>query len=1169
MACAEQRRRWQCGDRVLVEGLLVKWQSLIGESEGLLDLIYSEILLREERGEAPTLQEYMRRFPEQAPALCRQFDIHAALAAGSLLLSALGGTPSAGPPHLAAGGAVPETAHPRPRGRPSGPLPQTLIPGYELIEVLGRGGMGVVYKARQVALGRVVALKMILHGDHSGPAERERFRIEAEAVGRLQHPNIVQIYQVGEHQGVPFFSLEYCAGGSLDRRLHGSLLSAQAAAALVETLARAIHTAHLAHVVHRDLKPSNVLLAEGPEVPLRHCTPKISDFGLAKKLDAAESGPTGSRGVVGSPPYMAPEQARGDSRAVDCRTDVYALGAILYELLTGRPPFLDASVEMTLLGVLTEHPVPVRRLQPKVPRDLETVCLKCLEKEPQSRYSSALALAEDLRRFRAREPVVARRAGALEWTIKWARRQPAWAALAALALLLLLGTLVAVPLGIAGLRAVANEARADANRMRSAAEAERTRAVCVEWLRQGELAMKRRHTQAKDLEEARRLFINARDRISDQDARDNTHLRNLRADAQRQLNALDRRMQASEDYHAVFRQRDRAPFLLYGGAITGTESDDRLRARKAAHAAVRQALALHGWPDNMPAAVEQAPFGSSRKEALRLGLYEQCVVLAETVAPWPDEPPDQRRQKAAETLDILGRAAALAPGGRVLYLHRARYLALQGDAEAALAERRIAAAQMRRTPSDWFLEGCDLAFEERQLPKALDCFNEALRLQPDLFWAHFFRAVVSQKLHCLAEARSSLAVCAVLQPDFIWTYILRGSLSGLANDFDAAADDFARAEKLLSAEDRSARYVLLVNRGFVALRKREPTKAAALLKEAVGLCPELHSAYVNLAEAYALQEDYVAAVGQMGRAIALQPGLAELYSTRARMQLKRKDSAGALRDLDEAIRLAATSTPRRAQARDHFERALVLYHQHREPQALLACREALALAADDSAAQRLHGEIQMRLGCYEEALAAFDRAGEPSKGGEAAEFFRQRGRARAALHDAPGAVEEYTRAMKWVKDAEMHAARGWAYLDAGAPSLAKLDFEAAIRLNPDHGGSYNGRGLARVQLGDHRGAADAEEALRHGPESWQRRYHAARVFARAAGVVDATRPVGAPQLRTHYQDRAIACLRDALNLYPARERARSASRVLCDPAFLSVTQNSGFMRLLKEYPGNS
>jgi WD40 repeat protein len=301
--------------------------------------------------------------------------------------------------------------------------PQPTVPGYAMLGMLGRGGMGVVYKARHLGLKREVALKMMLHAEHAGADQHQRFQAEAEAVARLQHPHIVQVYDVGEHNGLPYFSMEYCAGGSLAGQLDGTPWDGRRAANLVQTLATAMQAAHAAGVVHRDLKPRNVLLtADG--------TPKVTDFGLAKRLDVP--GLTATGAVLGTPSYMAPEQASGKSRAVGPTADVYALGAILYECLTGRPPFRATTAVDTVLQVVSDEPVAVRKLQPKLHRDLETICHKCLQKEPTKRYGSAEALAEDLRRFGAGEPVKARPMGVQGRAVRWARRRPAIAGLLAL-----------------------------------------------------------------------------------------------------------------------------------------------------------------------------------------------------------------------------------------------------------------------------------------------------------------------------------------------------------------------------------------------------------------------------------------------------------------------------------------------------------------------------------------------------------------------------------------------------------------------------------------------------------------------------------------------------------------------------------------------------------------
>jgi WD40 repeat protein len=301
------------------------------------------------------------------------------------------------------------------------PIPE--IPGFDILGVLGRGGMGVVYRARQVKLKRVVALKMILAGSHAGPEQLARFRTEAEAVARLQDPHIVQIHEIGEHAGAPYCALEFVAGGSLAQKLGGAPQPPRAAAETVRTLARAMHAAHRHGILHRDLKPANILLADDG-------TPKITDFGLAKRLDD-DLGQTRTGAVMGTPSYMSPEQGAGRIHDLGPATDVYALGAILYEMLTGRPPFRGETPLDTIIQVMSDEPVPPSRLQPKVPADLETVCLKCLEKERGKRYATAEALAEDLDRFLDGRPIVARPVSFLGRGVKWAKRRPTVAGLLA------------------------------------------------------------------------------------------------------------------------------------------------------------------------------------------------------------------------------------------------------------------------------------------------------------------------------------------------------------------------------------------------------------------------------------------------------------------------------------------------------------------------------------------------------------------------------------------------------------------------------------------------------------------------------------------------------------------------------------------------------------------
>lgn len=449
----EQWQRWQKGERILVEALLARHPELRNNPEGVLDLVYGEVLLREQLGEQPRLEEYLQRFPEYSAPLRRQFEIHEELETGSLVSARLEQTPGPSVTPLVGRDAMPVVAPAEAtiqfvdEGAPGDKQALGRLGDYVLLDELGRGGMGVVYKAYHTKLKRVAALKMILSGKHAGAGELTRFKAEAQAIARLQHPHIVQIFEVGEHDGQPFLALEFLEGGSLSRRLAAELPAPRQAAALMETLARAIHHAHTQGVIHRDLKPANILLQGGPRKSsvghLPFGNPKVTDFGLAKLIQD-EPSHTRSGQIMGTPSYMAPEQASGRSKEIGPTADVYALGAILYEMLTGRPPFRADSPYDTIRQVIGEVPVRPTRLQSKAPRDLETICLKCLEKEPPKRYRTAADLADDLRRFLNHEPIVARPTPAWERGWKMARRRPAIATLMLLCVALTLGGLAAV-----------------------------------------------------------------------------------------------------------------------------------------------------------------------------------------------------------------------------------------------------------------------------------------------------------------------------------------------------------------------------------------------------------------------------------------------------------------------------------------------------------------------------------------------------------------------------------------------------------------------------------------------------------------------------------------------------------------------------------------------------
>jgi hypothetical protein len=426
---ADQRSQWEAGNRVLVESYLVRHPNLLSCEDMILDLICSEILLREDLGDVVTADEYACRFPQYQTQVRRQMELHSLVRSGLISRS--------NELHVAAAES-PRTGETAPQVESSLETIDVVtipsVPGYEIIGNLGCGGRGIVFKARQRSLDRVVALKMLRDSESfSGREGVAHVLREAKAVAELKHPNIVQVFDCGEHAGRPYFSMEYVEGGSLKDRLIAGPLQAVSTAELVETLARAMHHAHQKNIVHRDLKPANILLTiDG--------SPKVADFGLAKH-QGGEASPAPDGAIVGTACYMAPEQAAGRTEGVGPTADVYALGAVLYECLTGRPPFRGASLLDTLEQVRSREPELPRRLQPKLSKDLQAVCLKCIEKDAENRYQTADLLATDLRNWLQGKATIAR-------PQRWVKRacnnvcRHAWWAGLAVCLVLLLGAFV-------------------------------------------------------------------------------------------------------------------------------------------------------------------------------------------------------------------------------------------------------------------------------------------------------------------------------------------------------------------------------------------------------------------------------------------------------------------------------------------------------------------------------------------------------------------------------------------------------------------------------------------------------------------------------------------------------------------------------------------------------
>jgi serine/threonine-protein kinase len=648
--------------------------------------------------------------------------------------------------------------------------------------------MGVVYQARHCSLKRLVALKMILAGLHADATARLRFRTEAEAVARLQHPNIVQIHEVGEYEGKPFLSLEYIEGGSLLRKVAGTAQPEREAARLVEALARAVHYTHQRGILHRDLKPTNVLLTAAG-------TPKITDFGLAKILDA-DTGPTRSETFLGTPSYMAPEQAAGDAKKVGAPADVYSLGAILYELLTGRAPFQGATPLSTLEQVRTQEPVPPRQMRRSVSRDLETVCLKCLEKEPFKRYPSAEALADDLRRFLAGQPIQARPVPAWQKLWRCARRRPA----------LVAWTLVAAAL--VGLLLIAWYYFRAADQLAGHRAKEKYR----QFVRRRDKAL----VYGLLTPDEGALFLGGEAagnlKTAESAAREALALAGVEVESG--TVSIDsgfpspRKAQMAADSYTLLlvlasvRAQQLPPLTLPSPPLGRVQGDGRGKER------YREALRILDR-------ARQLGFQTRAYHLRRAHFLEQL-----------GEAEEARKDRA--------RAASLPPEGALDHFLAGEDQYRRGDWKQAMNSfNRALGAQPSHFWAQFFLAVCHLKARHWEAAKA--GLNACLTQQPDFVWAYLFRSFANDKVQALAEAKADFQKALRLNPNEDARYALfltRGMLRFKQRDLGRAADDFRSAIAL-----KPGQYNAYLNLAQVYLAQRQFEKAAAQLRTALRFRP--------------------------------------------------------------------------------------------------------------------------------------------------------------------------------------------------------------------------------------------------------------------------------------------------------------------------------------------
>jgi tetratricopeptide (TPR) repeat protein/serine/threonine protein kinase len=999
-----------------------------------------------------------------------------------------------------------------------------VVANYEILGELGRGGMGVVYKARQIGLNRIVALKMVLAGAHAGEEQLARFYVEAEAVAGLQHPNVVQIYEVGKHDGLPYFSLEFVDGGNLAGKLEGKPQPPREAARILELLARGMACAHKQGIIHRDLKPANVLLtapltAEGLPAGSQPSlgVPKITDFGLAKRLES-DSSQTKTGTLMGTPSYMAPEQASGNTHEVSPLSDQYALGAILYEMLTGRPPLVGSTVLETLDMVQNKEPLPPSQLQPSVPRDLETICLKCLQKEPAKRYTNTEALADDLRHFLAGEPIKARPVSRLERGWRWCKRNPRVATLSAVTALLIVTA-------AAALTALwVNSSREEKAAHERAAQEQKAIDETLK-LTQERLEQARAAIATGDHERAVTLLGTSDPLL--------VHAEQLQ-DVRNQLTTLRSQI---EFYVGFKKLLDNARFASRFGSVRLKEQAQKDCLELVALDTELQQRTGRGAAGLPPLDTElQNLFQEDRFEAYLIAAMLETE-LAEKSAP------AVQQEAARRAIDWVNRADQVLPGQRVTYSHRSEWLGTLGKKAESEADFQRAVETKATTAIDHFWHGWahhrramrarqrgDLKDAQDYLKQEIAEYAALLELRPDHFWGYFNWANCNVDLGNLRDAAIGFTACIRIRPDFPWPYNNRGTIHERLGEFEQALQDYTTAlrykpddteahanrgltriklgqldaalDDLRSAIALNPDYAVAYNyRADVYMKQKKYTEAIADCEKFLALSQNKEAGYLKLADVHNAMGQLEAAVNDCTQALAANSKNANIVYKRAGLLVAGKKYAQAVQDYAAVLELVPKALePRQDRAKvnwlflKNFDAALAdwdelvkLYPKNPESyygigviklgrrqyaDAQSALERAVQLKPDYVTAHWALTQIALWKGKPEEALKIINPAVEKLTD-KHPETLNIRGDVYRALDRLEDAAADYRRLIALKPElVETYVSLALVYEKLNKPELAKECFEKLVGANPNSAVAYLRRAVYRRAHGEFEGARE-------------------------------------------------------------------------------------------------